>query len=106
MRRSAVIFVLIFTLVAANIFTGCGSSASGPDNGPAKTVSGGSSDAAGKTDSAGKTGDAGKTDAAGKTGDASSIPDTNESAVTDWLRTQTERALPSKPARRLPSARC
>ena len=84
MRRSAVIFVLIFTLVAANIFMGCGSSASGPDNGSAKTESGGSSDAAGKTDASGKSGDAGKSDAAGKTGDASSIPDTNESAVSDW----------------------
>ena len=84
MRRSAVIFVLIFTLVAANIFMGCGSSASGPDNGSAKTESGGSSDAAGKTDVSGKSGDAGKSDAAGKTGGASSIPDTNESAVSDW----------------------
>ena len=84
MRRSAVIFVLIFTLIAANIFTGCGSSSSVPGNSSAKTESGGSSDAAGKTDSAGKTGDAGKTDAAGKTGDASSIPDTNKSAVSDW----------------------
>ena len=84
MRRSAVIFVLIFTLVAANIFMGCGSSASGPDNGSAKTESGGSSDAAGKTDASGKSGDAGKPDAAGKTGGASSIPDTNESAVSDW----------------------
>ena len=84
MRRSAVIFVLIFTLVAANIFMGCGSSASGPDNGSAKTESGGSSDAAGKTDASGKSGDTGKSDAADKTGDASSIPDTNESAVSDW----------------------
>ena len=78
MRRSAVIFVLIFTLVATNIFMGCGSSASGPDNGSAKTESGGSSDAAGKTDASGKS------DAADKTGDASSIPDTNESAVSNW----------------------
>ena len=84
MRRSAVIFVLIFTLIIANICTGCGSSASDQGSGPAKTESGGSSDPAGKTDPSGKTGDAGKSDAAGKTGDASSIPDTNESAVTDW----------------------
>ena len=84
MRRSAVIFVLIFTLIIANICTGCGSSASGPDNGSAKTESGGSSDAAGKTDASGKSGDTGKSDAADKTGDASSIPDTNESAVSDW----------------------
>lgn len=84
MRRSAVIFVLIFTLIIANICTGCGSSASNQDNGSAKTESGGSSDAAGKTDASGKSGDAGKSDAAGKTGDASSIPDTNESAVSDW----------------------
>ena len=84
MRRSAVIFVLIFTLIIANICTGCGSSAPNQDNGSAKTDSGGSSDAAGKTDASGKSGDAGKSDAAGKTGDASSIPDTNESAVSDW----------------------
>ena len=84
MRRSAVIFVLIFTLIIANICTGCGSSAPNQDNGSAKTESGGSSDAAGKTDASGKSGDAGKSDAAGKTGDASSIPDTNESAVSDW----------------------
>ena len=84
MRRSAVIFVLIFTLIIANICTGCGSSASDQGSGPAKTESGGSSDAAGKTDPSGKTGEAGKSDAAGKTGDTSSIPDTNESAVTDW----------------------
>ena len=84
MRRSAVIFVLIFTLIIANICTGCGSSASDQGGGPAKTESGGSSDPAGKTDPSGKTSDAGKSDAAGKTGDASSIPDTNESAVTDW----------------------
>ena len=84
MRRSAVIFVLIFTLIITNICTGCGSSASDQGGGPAKTESGGSSDPAGKTDPSGKTSDAGKSDAAGKTGDASSIPDTNESAVTDW----------------------
>ena len=84
MRRSAVIFVLIFTLIIANICTGCGSSAPDQGSGPAKTESGGSSDAAGKTDPSGKTGEAGKSDAAGKTGDASSIPDTNESAVSDW----------------------
>ena len=84
MRRSAVIFVLIFTLIIANICTGCGSSAPNQDNGSAKTESGGSSDAAGKTDASGKSGDAGKPDAAGKTGGASSIPDTNESAVSDW----------------------
>lgn len=84
MRRSAVIFVLIFTLIIANICTGCGSSAPNQDNGSAKTESGGSSDAAGKTDVSGKSGDAGKSDAADKTGDASSIPDTNESAVSDW----------------------
>ena len=84
MRRSAVIFVLIFTLIIANICTGCVSSAPNQDNGSAKTESGGSSDAAGKTDVSGKSGDAGKSDAAGKTGDASSIPDTNESAVSDW----------------------
>ena len=72
MRRSAVIFVLIFTLIIANICTGCGSSASDQGSGPAKTESGGSSDPAGKTDPS------------GKTGDASSIPDTNESAVSDW----------------------
>ena len=84
MRRSAVIFVLIFTLIIANICTGCGSSAPNQDNGSAKTESGGSSDAAGKTDASGKSGDVSKSDAAGKTGDASSIPDTNESAVSDW----------------------
>ena len=84
MRRSAVIFVLIFTLIIANICTGCGSSASGQGESSAITESGGSSDAAGRKDPSGKTGDAGKSDAAGKTGDASSIPDTNESAVTDW----------------------
>ena len=84
MRRSAVIFVLIFTLIIANICTGCGSSTPNQDNGSAKTESGGSSDAAGKTDASGKSGDAGKSDTAGKTGDASSIPDTNESAVSDW----------------------
>ena len=84
MRRSAVIFVLIFTLIIANICTGCGSSAPNQDNSSAKTESGGISDAAGKTDASGKSGGAGKSDAAGKTGDASSIPDTNESAVSDW----------------------
>ena len=84
MRRSAVIFVLIFTLIIANICTGCGSSASDQGSSPAKTESGGSSDAAGKTDPSGKTGEAVKSDAAGKTGDASPIPDTNESAVSDW----------------------
>ena len=84
MRRSAVFFVLIFTLIIANICTGCGSSAPNQDNGSAKTESGGSSDAAGKTDASGKSGDTGKSDAADKTGDASSIPDTNESAVSDW----------------------
>lgn len=84
MKRSAVIFVLIFTLIIANICTGCGSSAPNQDNGSAKTESGGSSDAAGKTDASGKSGGAGKSDDAGKTGDASSIPDTDESAVSDW----------------------
>ena len=96
MRKSAVIFVLIFTMIAAGICTGCGSSASGQGGGSAKTESGGSSDAAGKTDSSGKAGDKEKSDvsgktggtekseAAGKTGDASSIPDTSESAVSDW----------------------
>ena len=84
MRRSAVIFVLIFTLIIANICTGCGSSAPNQDNSSAKTESGGISDAAGKTDASGKSGDVSKSDAAGKTGDASSIPDTNESAVSDW----------------------
>ena len=90
MRRSAVIFVLIFTLIAAGICTGCGSSAPNSGSGSAKTESGGSSDAAGKTDEAGKTDAAGKTggeetsDTAGKTGGDSSIPDTNESAVSDW----------------------
>ena len=71
MRRSAVIFVLIFTLIIANICTGCGSSAPNQDNGSAKTESGGSSDAAGKTDASGKSGDAGKSDAdAGTAADA------------------------------------
>ena len=93
MRRSAVIFVLIFTLIIANICTGCGSSAPNQDNGSAKTESGGSSDAAGKTDASGKSGDAGKSDAAGKTGDASS-------------RTQALRILPARAALHLPSARC
>ena len=37
-----------------------------------------------RTDASGKSGDVSKSDAAGKTGDASSIPDTNESAVSDW----------------------
>ena len=102
MRRSAVIFVLIFTLLAANICTGCGGNSSGAgdpqssvssgsgDNGAGKTETDGQSDAAGKTDGTGQSDDAGKTDgtgqsdSAGKTGDAASIPDTNESAVSDW----------------------
>ena len=90
MRRSAVIFVLIFTLLAANICTGCGGNSSGTgdpqsgvssgagDNGAGKTETDGQSDAAGKTDGTGQSDDA------GKTGDAASIPDTNESAVSDW----------------------
>ena len=84
MRKTAVIFMLIVTLIAAGICTGCGSSASGQGGSQAKTETGGGSDAAGKTDASGKAGDAGKSDAAGKTGGASSIPDTNESAVSDW----------------------
>ena len=75
MRRTAVIFMLIFTLLLACVCSGCGA--------------GNSSDGQSGSDSSPAAGDSKKTgdsapDTSGKTGDASSIPDTNESAVTDW----------------------
>ena len=92
MRRSAVIFMLIFTLLMACVCSGCGAGTSsggqtGGDpsqaaDGPEKTGDA-APDTSGKADSSGKSGDA-SPGASGKTGDASSIPDTNESAVTDW----------------------
>ena len=95
MRKSAVIFMLIFTLVMAAVCSGCGAgSSSGAQPG------GESSQSAGKTGDAkgdgtassqtqGKAGDekaGGSTSpqTQGKTGGDAQIPDTNESAVTDW----------------------
>ena len=83
MRRSAVIFMLIFALLTACVCSGCGAGTSsggqpGSDSTPA---AGGASP--GKSDSS-KESDGTPAKNPGKTGGASSIPDTNESAVTDW----------------------
>ena len=92
MRRTAVIFMLIFTLLMACICSGCGAgnssggqagSDSSPAAGDSKKTGDAAPDTSGKTGSSEKSGDAAP-DTSGKTGDASSIPDTNESAVTDW----------------------
>ena len=92
MRRTAVIFMLIFTLLMACICSGCGAgNSSGGQAGSDSSLTAGDSkktgdsahDTSGKTGSSEKSGDA-SPDSSGKTGDASSIPDTNESAVTDW----------------------
>ena len=78
MRKSAVIFMLIFTLVMAAVCSGCGAgSSSGAQPG------GESSQAAGKAGDAKGDGTA-SSQAQGKTGGDAAIPDTNESAVTDW----------------------
>ena len=92
MRRTAVIFMLIFTLLLACVCSGCGAGnssdgQSGSDSSPAagdsKKTGDSAPDTSGKTGSSEKSGDA-SPDTSGKTDDASSIPDTNESAVTDW----------------------
>ena len=92
MRKSAVIFMLIFTLLMSAVCSGCGagtSSGGQPDSNSSQTAgkTGDSEDAdstsphtSGKTDSSDSTSPGAES---GKDG-ASSIPDTNESAVTDW----------------------
>ena len=89
MRRSAVIFMLIFTLLMAAFCAACSAGTSsdswpGSDSSQSSGKTGGSNDTGGAS-----SGNSGKTDGAssedsGKTGGATSIPDTNESAVTDW----------------------
>ena len=93
MRKSAVIFMLIFTLLMSAVCSGCGagtSSASQPGSDSSQTAgkTGDSKDAdstsphtSGKTDSS----DSASPETAAGKDDASSIPDTNESAVTDWV---------------------
>ena len=94
MRRSAVIFVLIFTLLFTSVVTGCGAGSDSGTGNPsgsageagqsAPSEGSGKTGESGKTDDAGNSDASGKSDEAGKTGDASSIPDTNESAASDW----------------------
>ena len=94
MRRSAVIFVLIFTLLFTSVVTGCGAGSDSGTGNPsgsageagqsAPSEGSGKSGESGKTNDAGSSDASGKPDAAGKTGGASSIPDTNESAASDW----------------------
>ena len=94
MRRSAVIFVLIFTLLFTSVVTGCGAGSDSGTGNPsgsageagqsAPSESSGKTGESGKTDDAGSSDASGKSDAAGKTGGASSIPDTNETAASDW----------------------
>ena len=94
MRRSAVIFVLIFTLLFTSVVTGCGAGSDSGTGNPsgsageagqsAPSEGSGKTGESGKTDDAGNSDASGKSDEAGKTGDASSIPDTNETAASDW----------------------
>ena len=95
MQKTAVLFVLITALVFAGIFTGCSSNETG---GSGQSGISGSADGAGQNDSPGKTGassqtgssetadNSGKVDSSSQTNaqDSSKIPDTNESAVSDW----------------------
>ena len=95
MQKTAVLFVLITALVFAAIFTGCSSNETG---GSGQSGISGSADGAGQNDSPGKTGvssqtgssetadNSGKVDSSSQTNaqDSSKIPDTNESAVSDW----------------------
>ena len=94
MRKSAVIFMLIFTLIMAAVCSGCGaggssgaqpgseSSQSAEKAGDAKGDGTASSQAQGKSGDE-KAGDASPQTQV-KTGGDAQVPDTNESAVTDW----------------------
>ena len=87
MKKTAVLFVLITALLFTSIFTGCRSNNAG-SSGNSDT----NSDTSGQADASGKAETPGQTDVSGKTGnssptnatDNSKIPDTEESAVSDW----------------------
>ena len=72
MRKSAVIFMLIFTLIMAAVCSGCGAGGSS-----------GAQPGSESSQSAEKAGDASPQTQV-KTGGDAQVPDTNESAVTDW----------------------
>lgn len=94
MKKTTVIFVLIFTLMISALFAGCSAESSGGGAGSAKEGAESQTGDADQTDKAGDANQSGKSsdaDQASKTGDAnqsgkseSKIPDTDESAVGGW----------------------
>ena len=84
-KKTTVIFMLFITLLTASLCTSCGSRQPGSDSGSAVSESGGDGSAHGTAagESESKTGEEAESSDA-KHSDAS-IPDTEESAVGDWV---------------------
>ena len=77
MKKTAVLFVVVTTLVFAGIFTGCSSNEAGSSS---------QSSSSGKIDSSVQSSSSVKVDSSTPTDaqDTGKIPDTNDSAVSDW----------------------
>ena len=77
MKKTAVLFVVVTTLVFAGIFTGCSSYEAGSSS---------QSSSSGKIDSSVQSSSSVKVDSSTPTDsqDTGKIPDTNDSAVSDW----------------------
>ncbi len=87
MRKAAVIFMLIFTIIVSGVCTACSSSGSdsqGTVSSGSEEKDSGQKETGAQQDAAGKASGSGPSDSSAPATDAASIPDTEESAVSDW----------------------